>query len=96
MGNVTEKKIVHGAFYTVCSLGERIKVKDLETNDEFEVTSSDMKKFRYGYAITYCAVQSRTLRQHVRLWDTAHARFTSKLLANLRKLIKKIKIIQIY
>ena len=81
IGNITDKKVVHGAFYKVLGWDEKVRIKDLETDQEIEVSKADMKKFRYGWALTYASAQSRTLREHVRLWDTGHPHFTKKHLA---------------
>ena len=70
IGNTTSKRIIHGGFYEVLGWDEKVKVKDIEFGEEFEVGFGDMRFFRYGYAMTYPAAQGRTLRDHVRLWDT--------------------------
>jgi hypothetical protein len=82
IGNVTDRKIVHGAFYTVLNFSDTIvRLKDLETQTEVEIPHASMKHCRYGFAITYASVQSRTLREHTRLHDWGHRCFTVKHLA---------------
>ena len=82
IGNTTSKSIIHGAFYVVLSWNAtHVQLRDSETEEEAEVTISQMKCFRLGWAITYAAVQGRTLRDSTRLFDTGHKFFTARHLA---------------
>ena len=85
MGNVNDKHgkgIINGAFYTVRSWDEtHIMLWDEDLEIEFKIPMAATRHLRLGWAITYASIQSRTLRQHVRLWDCNHRCFTTKHLA---------------
>ena len=71
--------MTHGAFYEILDLRQvSILERDIETIEEIEILKTRLKHVRLGFAIIYASVQSRTLRSHVRLWDTSHPRFSRK------------------
>ena len=85
MGNVNDKHgkgIINGAMYTVQSWDDtHIMLWDEDLQIEVKIPLAATRHMRLGWAITYAAIQSRTLRQHVRLWDCTHRCFTVKHLS---------------
>ena len=83
IGNTTEKnRTTNGAFYVVKGWDtETLFLEDLETQEFIDIPIKCTKNLRLGWSITYHAVQSRTLRDHVRLHDCNHPRFTVRHLA---------------
>jgi len=79
------KHIVNGALFDVTAVSndEEIKVtlKDIETNVEFTLTPEQVAKHtRLRWAVTYPAIQARTLDGTVRLWDSDSKHFTIEAL----------------
>ena len=79
------KHIVNGALLDVMAVSndEEIKVtlKDIETNVEFTLTPEQVAKHtRLRWAVTYPAIQGRTLDGTVRLWDADSKHFTIEAL----------------
>ena len=63
--------------------GEEVKVvlRDIETKVDFTLTPQQVAKHtRLRWAVTYPAIQGRTLDGTVRLWDTASKHFTIEAL----------------
>ena len=83
IGNTNEKgKSVNGAFYQVIDWNEDFfTIEDIETNDFLVLPLKKSKNFRIGFSITYHAIQSRSLKERVRLHDCNHPYFTKKHLA---------------
>ena len=83
IGCTTERnKTVNGAFYVVNGWDdEHVFIQDIETQETIDLPIKSTKNCRLGWSITYHAVQSRTLREHVRLHDVTHPRFTKEMLA---------------
>ena len=82
IGNTTGRHVVNGCFYEVEGWTEKaVTIRDLESQEVVEVQREHMSHLRLGWAITYAAVQGRTLRQRTRLWDTDHPRFSTRHLA---------------
>ena len=67
IGHTTDRKITNGVFYECRGWTDKtIKILDTEAQSEFEIPREATKHLRVGYAITYAAVQGRTLRESVR------------------------------
>ena len=82
IGHTTDRKIVNGAILECKGwTAKTIKILDVEAGNEIEIPREATKHLRVGYAITYAAVQGRTLRESVRLWDTAHRNYTVRHLS---------------
>ena len=87
IGSDSETKfIVNGALLdvlTVTNDEDEIKVtlRDIETNVEFTLTPQQLAKHtRLRWAVTYPAIQGRTLDGTVRLWDADSKHFTIEAL----------------
>jgi len=79
------KKIVNGALLEVLDIDPKKKkgvlVHDRETKKEFSMTIAQVAKHtRLCWAVTYPAVQGRTLDGTVRLWDIDSKHFTLEAL----------------
>ena len=76
------KNIVNGALLDVTGVkDDEIKLRDIETKVEFTLTPEQVAKHtRLRWAVTYPAIQGRTLDGTVRLWDTASKHFTIEAL----------------
>ena len=72
------KSVVNGALLDVVDLeGDEVQIKDIETNEEFTMSVAQVTKHtRLRWAVTYPAIQGRTLKGTVRLWDTDSTYFT--------------------
>ena len=72
------KSVVNGALLDVTGLeGDDVQIKDIETNEEFTMSVAQVTKHtRLRWAVTYPAIQGRTLEGTVRLWDTDSRHFT--------------------
>ena len=82
LGNSTDRRITNGCFYEVMSFTDKlVTIRDLENLESVDVPVENMKALRLGWAITYAAVQGRTLKERTRLWCTDHPRFTTRHLA---------------
>ena len=61
--------------------GEDVQLRDIETDEEFTMSSAQVAKHtRLRWAVTYPAVQGRTLKGTVRLWDAGSKHFTLEAL----------------
>ncbi len=71
------KHVVNGALLEVTALdGEEAQVRDIETGEEFTMTITRIAKHtRLRWAVTYPAVQGRTLQGTVKLWDVESRHF---------------------
>jgi len=76
------KNVVNGALLDVVGLdGDEVQIKDLETKEEFPMSVAQVAKHtRLRWAVTYPAIQGRTLEGTVRLWDTTSRHFTLEAL----------------
>ena len=83
------KKVVNGALLEVMDIdssicvegGKGIFIRDRETDEEFSMSIAQIAKHtRLCWAVTYPAVQGRTLDGTVRLWDVDSKHFTLEAL----------------
>jgi hypothetical protein len=76
------KSVVNGALLEVVALqGDEARLRDIETGEEFDMTVAAVAKHtRLCWAVTYPAVQGRTLQGTVRLWDVESRHFTLEAL----------------
>ena len=76
--------IVNGALLDVLAVeGEEknVKLRDIETKVEFPLPPEQVAKHtRLRWAVTYPAIQGRTLEGTVRLWDTTSRHFSIEAL----------------
>jgi len=76
--------IVNGALLDVLAVeGEEknVKLRDIETKVEFSLTPEQVAKHtRLRWAVTYPAIQGRTLEGTVKLWDTTSRHFSIEAL----------------
>ena len=81
IANLTQKGLIHGQFLEVQSWdADKVRLKDIESQEELELPLASLKTLRAGWALTYCSSQGRSLRD-VCLWDAQHPRFTTKHLS---------------
>ena len=83
IGATSETKyIVNGALLDVIAVdGDEIKLVDIETKVEFTLDCQQVAKHtRLRWAVTYPAIQGRTLDGTVRLWDADSKHFTIEAL----------------
>ena len=76
------KHVVNGALLDVIGVdGDDVQIRDIETEEEFPMSIAQIAKHtRLRWAVTYPAVQGRTLKGTVRLWDTASKHFALEAL----------------
>ncbi len=76
------KNVVNGALLEVMDITESgILIRDRETEEEFSMSIAQIAKHtRLCWAVTYPAVQGRTLDGTVRLWDVDSKHFTLEAL----------------
>ena len=76
------KNVVNGALLEVLDIeGSKILIRDRETKEEFSMSIAQIAKHtRLCWAVTYPAVQGRTLDGTVRLWDLESKHFTLEAL----------------
>ena len=76
------KNVVNGALLDVVGVdGDDVQIRDIETEEEFPMSAAQVAKHtRLRWAVTYPAVQGRTLKGTVRLWDTNSKHFTLEAL----------------
>ena len=73
---VTNRRLTNGALLEVKAFDEiLVQLYDEELEITLSLPIDELKHCRYGYALTYCASQGRSLSE-VRLHDTGHPMFT--------------------
>ena len=72
------KHVVNGAILEVIGVdGDTVQIRDIESEEEFQLEKASVAKHtRLRWAVTYPAVQGRTLDGTVRLWDLDSQHFT--------------------
>ena len=76
------KNIVNGALLEVLDIeSNTLRILDIETKEEFKLKLEQIAKHtKLRWAVTYPAVQGRTLDGTVRLWDLESKHFTLEAL----------------
>ena len=74
--------LINGAMYSVVRWSQdSVTLRDVELDFELTMQQQELAHCRYGFACTYCSCQGKTLREHTRLCDVWHPRFSIRHLS---------------
>ncbi len=78
IGSSTQGKIVNGGRYVVIEIGQNIKIKNLLSEEHFDMTRDSIGKYtQLGWAVVYQKVQGQTCEGTVLLHDL-HSKFFNR------------------